>query len=674
MTILDYGGYLLTGLGAGSVIALLALGLVLTHRASGVINFAHAALGMYVAYAYFELRHTGDLVLPILGLPARVRIIDAPTVFTALTTAVVLSAVLGLLVYLLVFRWLRTAPALARVVASLGLLLYLVAIVKLRFPQSAGQLPLGSILPVGSFSVSGVAVPVNRLLLAALALSVALLLSVVFRATRFGIATRAAAENEKGALLIGHSPDRLAAFNWMIAAVLAGVSVILIASVTKQLNPLSTSLLVVPALAAVLVGGLRSFFVTAFAALAIGMLQSGLLNYSTRATWIPTWIPRSGLNLALPFLVIVVALTLRGASLPGRHEIRESRLPFSPRPRHVAVLTLVMVGVIATMLLTLDSQWRLAIVVSLIAALIALSSVVLTGYVGQISLAQFAFAGLAGFVTAKLTIEGGIPFPWAPLLAVALTTVCGVLVGLPAARVRGMTLAVVTVGAAVAIEELVFKSEALGGLGRQGLDRPRLFGIDLGFSATGSANFRAAFGIFVLVVVAASFVAVANLRRSPTGLRWLAVRANERAAASCGINVTAMKLEAFAVSSMLAGMGGVLLAYRGTLAPESFAVFGALALLALTYLGGIASLTGALLAGVLFTGGILTRLGGGTSGASSDLAFAISGLALVVVAIVSPDGVSGLLRRGGSSARARLRARTPAPADGACVTTSVKVS
>ena len=121
----------------------------------------------------------------------------------------------------------------------------------------------------------------------------------------------------------------------------------------------------------------------------------------------------------------------------------------------------------------------------------------LTGYVGQISLAQYAFAGLAAFTTAKLAIEG-VAFPWAPLLAVALTVGVGILVGLPALRVRGMTLAVATLAASVAIEELVFNSPSLNGL--TNVPRPRLFGLDLGFLAPGSDNFRPAFGIFALVV------------------------------------------------------------------------------------------------------------------------------------------------------------------------------
>ena len=97
---------------------MLAIGLVLTFRASNVLNFAHAAMGMYVAYAYFTMRnfdvHTreigGDVVLPILGLPARVHVIDRPTIATALTIAVLIAAALGVAVYGLVFRPLRHAP------------------------------------------------------------------------------------------------------------------------------------------------------------------------------------------------------------------------------------------------------------------------------------------------------------------------------------------------------------------------------------------------------------------------------------------------------------------------------------------------------------------------------------------------------------------------------------
>lgn len=634
---------------------MLAIGLVLTYRASNVLNFAHAAMGMYLAYAYYGLRNFnlastergGDLVLPVIGIPSKVHLVDRPTVATALLIVIVLGALLGAIVYGLVFRPLRNAPPLARVVASLGVFLYLTSVMQLRTKETgagAASLQLKSFLPSGVVHIGDAVVPTSSFVLVVLAIASTVALGAVFCYTRFGLATRAASENETGALLSGISADRLGFLNWIIATVLAGLAVIMFAGTTARLEPTETSLLVVPALAAALLGGLNSFALTTIAALAISMLQSGLGTFQARAEWFPDWLPNGGLRSALPVVLIVVAITLRGARLPTRETLVERRLPAAPVPRHPVLSTVVLVAVATGALLTLDEQWRLAIVVSTIATVVGLSSVVLTGYVGQISLAQYAFAGLAAFTTAKLAIEG-IGFPWAPLLAVMLTIVVGVLTGLPALRVRGMTLAVATLGAAVAIEELVFNSPSLNGL--TDVPRPRIFGLDLGFLASGDENFRAAFGIFALVVLGACGIAVANLRRSPTGLRWLAVRSNERAAAAAGVDVSANKLMAFAISSALAGLGGALLAYElPAISPQQFMVVGALAVLALCYLGGIATISGALIAGALASGGVLTQLQGGATGNSSSYQFAVSGIALILVVILYPDGISNAVRRG----------------------------
>ena len=644
------------------MIAVLAIGLVLTFRASNVVNLAHCAMGAYIAYVYYGLRNFdiastqqgGDLVLPVIGVPGVVHVVDRPTVFTALTIALVLSGVVGGLVYLLIFRPLRNAPPLARIVASLGLFLYLQAVMELRataIGAGSASLRLTSLLPDGVVRLGRVAVPSASFLLAGLAIVVALILGAMFRYTRFGLSTRAAAESEKGAILIGVSPDRLGLLNWIIASVLAGGAMIFIAGLTSQLDPTQSSLLVVPALAAALLAGLDGFAVATFAGLAIGVGQSAVAIFQSRAGWLPPWLPVSGLRQALPVLIILVAITVRGARLPSRGSLGDDRLPAAPVPRR-PWLWVPLLSVVAVFgLYTLDAQWRLAIVVSAIAALIALSCVVITGYVGQISLAQYAFAGLAAFTTAKLALAG-VGFPWAPMLAVTLTVMVGVLVGVPAVRVRGMTLAVATIAAAVAIEQLVFDSPALNGL--TGVPRPRLFGIDLGFLARGGANFRPAFGVVAVVVLATSMHVVANLRRSPTGLRWLAVRSNERAAAAAGVNVSSTKLSAFAASSFFAGLGGALLAYElPALSPQQFLVVGALAVLALCYLGGIATLSGAVIAGVLASGGVLTRLQGGVSGQASSTQFALAGLLLIVVVIFYPDGVSVAVRRGVTRLRAR---------------------
>ncbi|MEO6627968.1 MAG: ABC transporter permease [Aquihabitans sp.] len=648
MTINDYVGYLLAGLGGGGAIASLALGLVLTWRTSRVVNFAHAAMGMYVAFAYFEFRNNGDVVLPILGLPARFNLVPAPTLATSLVFALVLAMLVGLAVYGLVFRPLRTAPPLARVVASLGVYLYLQEITRLRFPTAgASAVTRLPVLPQGTVRVFGTGVSANRLLLAGIVVVVTALLVVVFHRTRFGLATRAAADSEKAAVLAGISPDRVAALNWMLASVLAAGAVILIEPIAG-LDPAATSLLVVPALAAALLGGLSSFVATAAAGLAIGMVQSLLLGYAVRpgTTWIPEWVPTTGLQQAVPVIVVLAVLARRGDPLPTRASVREDRLPASPEPRRVAFWTILLVSAAVVGLYTFDAAGRQALIVSLIAGVLSLSVVVVTGYVGQISLAQLAFAGVAGF-TAITLADRGWPFPVVLVAGVLLATVVGTLVGLPATRVRGMSLAVATMAAAVAIESLVLGSSALsGGPGGRNAARPYLFGIDVGIAAPGADNFRPAFGLIALGALAVAAVVVANLRRNRTGLRWLAVRANERAAAAAGIDVARVKLGAFALSSALAGLTGVLMGFAtSTLSTSSFLVIGALVAVAMTYLAGISSISGAILAGLLAQAGLITALTGGTDGSSGQYTFIISGMALVIIAVVAPEGITGVVRK-----------------------------
>lgn len=634
--------YLLLGLGGGAVVAALGIGLVIGYRASGVVNFAHAALGMWIAFTYFDLRAHGELIVPILGLPDRLRVVPAGyrlSWATALGVTLVLAAIYGLLVYLLVFRPMRRAPALGKVVASLGLFLYLLALADMRTSgRGAAVAKPESLLPSGVVRLAGLDIPQDRLWLAVIVIVATAALTAVYRLTRFGIATRAAAENETGAVLLGYSPDRLAALNWMLATILAGAAVILIAPIAG-LDPSNTSLLVVPALAAALLGGFRSFVLTAIAGLAIGMAQSELLHL--RSQW--DWLPDIGLAHGLPFVLIIAVLAIRGEGLPARGAIEAARFPRAPRPTHVAGPTAVLAAAAVAGLLTLGSSWRAAIIVTTVTTLIALSVVVLTGYVGQISLMPMALAGIGAFSMIKLSTAAHLPFPIAPLLAAGVAVIVGLVAGVPAVRVRGMNLAIATLAAAVAIEELVLKwNWFTGGLGGARVPEPELFGVDLGIQAAGDAFPRPVFGVLCVAAVALAGVLVSNLRRGSTGLQWLAVRANERAAASVGIDVRHAKLTAFAISSFLAGLGGTLLAYGyQTLSVTSFVVFQSLALLALTYLGGVASVGGAVIAGVLAQGGLLTAALGGEISQSQ---FALNGALLIVVAALYPDGLSGALR------------------------------
>ena len=581
--------------------AALGLGLVLVHRASGVVNFAHGAMAMLVTYAFVELR-------PDIGLRP------------ALAVSVVAAAALGLAVDGLVFRPLRRAPALARVVASVGLLATFQALAVLWFGTDSRPVP--SLLPNRPVSLLGVDVPRDRLLLAVLVVLAATGLWALYRFTRFGLASRATAEDQVALAMLGWSPGVVSAVNWMLASVLAGLAGIVVGPITA-LDPATTTLLVVPALAAALAGRLSSFGATVGVALGLGMAQSALLKVQDDLSWVP----RSGVGEALPLVVILVALGRRRGTQPGPGDARRT----APAPRHPGPAPLAVDGLRpgrgAAGVLLLGGQYRLGLVNSLIGAVICLSLVVLTGYVGQISLAQMAFAGVAGFSLAKLTATWDVPFPVAPLVAAGLAAVVGVVVGLPALRLRGLSLAVVTLAAAVAVEEAVFKSPALTG-GFEGTRVPELAGV----GRTGSRGF----GLVALAVLAAVALAVTALRRARLGRRFLAVRANERAAAACGVNLTATKLTAFALSALVAGLGGAMLGYgQGRLSFGSFGVFVSLSYLAAAYLGGIASVSGALLGGLLVPSGLIFTVVDG------KYQLLVVGISLIAVAILRPQGIVG---------------------------------
>ncbi len=632
--------FLIVGLGSGAVIAALGVGVVVAHRVSRVVNFAHAAMGMYIAFVFYELRATGDAVLPILGLPARVPLVPRPTVATAFILSMVIAAIVGALIYLLIFRPLRTAPALARVVASLGLFVYLIAIVGLRFASETGaSRTLDGPLPDHLITWGSVRVPADRYLLAAIVIGAAAVLSAGYRYTRFGLATRAVAGNERGATLMGISPNAVGVANWVIATMLAGAAMILAAPVVR-LEPTTTSLLIVPAVAAALPGRFNSVWATVLTGLAIGMVQTEILHLQTQ--W--EWLPNVGLQQGIPLLIVLITLAVRGEVLPDRAALQTSSLPLAGDTRRVplAAGVLLVIGLVAATFV--GSEWRSGIIVSAIATIVALSVVVVTGYVGQISLATFAIAGLAAFGMVRLGEAWNLPFPLAPIAGIVVAVLAGMIAALPAVRVRGLNLAIATLAGAVAVEELVFKwSWFTGGLEGARAESPTLFGLDLGITALGDAFPRRTFVVLTLLAAALALVMVGNLRRGTTGRRWLAVRANERAAAAAGISVSGVKLSAFAISSALAGTAGVLLAYQRTIvSPGSFGVIDSLVAVAIAYLAGIATPVGAVVAGVLATGGLLTVALDALSDNASSYQFAVNGLLLIVAAVKFPQGIVGV--------------------------------
>ncbi len=619
----------LLGLGSGALIAGIALGVVLTYRGSGIINLATGGMAMLAGYAFWALRL--DLLHWSTG--------------PALVASLVIVLLVGTATELVAFRPLRTAAPLAKLVSSLGVLLVFQASMLLAFGTT--QQPEPTVLPQSTVHVLSAVIPIDRFILTGIVIVLAAVLAALYRFTRFGLATRAASENEVVAMLGGLSPNRLSMLGTLLASVIAGGVGILAASIT-ELDSSTLPLQIVPALAAALLARFTSFSIACAAGIALGIIDS-LIQYVTSLSWFPT----SG-GTALPgvyelvvFAIIVIVMFLRGARLPTRGELVERRLPEAPRPSRLAVTAPVAAVVCAVALVVLPFDFREALVNSMIGTLIALSLVVITGFVGQISVVQLTLAGVSGFTISHLAVNAGIGFPFAPLIGAAAALVLGLITAASALRVRGVSLAVVTLAAVVAITNFGFLNTVWGG-GQTGspIPEPRLLGLDLG----PRAGFRGldgnlpspVFGWLVLAVTVALCVLVGVLRRGTHGQRMLAVRSNERAAAAAAIDPRAVKLIAFGISAVIAGLAGALYAYNfGSVSADRFDPFTALSLIAFAYAGGITLISGAVFAGLISTQALFPYALDKWFGINGNWFLLFGGAILIITLIQNPEGVAG---------------------------------
>jgi branched-chain amino acid transport system permease protein len=448
--------------------------------------------------------------------------------------------------------------------------------------------------------------------------------------------------------------------NTLLATVVAGTVGVLAASVT-QLDAVSLPLQVVPALAAALLARLTSFGIACGVGLGIGILNS-LIDYVSTKSWFPTDhdVPLPGVKELVAFLIIITAMFLRGAALPGRGELIEQRLPEVPKPQRLATPAIVLTLVCAVALVVLPFDFRQALINSLIGTVMALSLVVITGFVGQISVVQLSLAGVAGFTVSHLAVDAGIGFPLAPLLGAGAAVVLGLITAVSALRVRGVSLAVVTLGAAVAISQFGFINQTWGG-GASGspVPEPHLLGLDLGpqsaFRGLDGSLPSPVFGWMVLAVTVGLCLLVAAIRRGNLGQRMLAVRSNERAAEAAAVDVRNVKLIAFGISAFIAGVAGTLYAYNfGSVSATRFDALTALGLIAFAYAGGITLVSGAIFAGLISTEALMPHALDKWLGISGNWFLLFGGVLLIFTLIQHPEGVAGAFYK-------RLH-RRPAPA------------
>jgi ABC-type branched-subunit amino acid transport system ATPase component/ABC-type branched-subunit amino acid transport system permease subunit len=609
--------YALLGLGTGAAYVLLAQGVLLIYRGSGVVNFSHGGFAMLAAYLYnVEFRnglHWGVLL-------------------SFLTTVALVAALAGL-VHPLIMRPLRTAAPLTRVIATLGVLIVI---------QSSATLVWGTasqtvtpVLPQGTIHLADhLSLSTDRLVLVLIAVGVTAGLHLYSRYATAGIATRAAAENQRAASALGWSPEALATASWTAGGALAAAAGILITPYAG-LDATALPLIVIAAMAAALLGGFRSFPVVLAGGIAIGILRSLLVGP------LDSLYHQEGSTDAVPFLVILAVLIFRGRSLPLRGTVVD-RLPSlgsgAVRARYVL---LAVAGLALLIAEVFPVNLNVAVGITFMAAITMLSIVVLTGYTGQLSLAQYALAGIGALCAARLgEAKWHLPFPLALVAGTAGAALAGVLFALPALRTRGVNLAVITLGLGLAIQAVVFNSTGIaGGVAGVPVSPPSLFGIDID-PILNPAHYT----IFALLCFTAVAIAVANLRRGRAGRRLIAVRTNERAAAALGVNVVGAKIYAFALSAGIAGLGGTLLAFQSTsvVVGSGYAPADSISAVGLTVAGGAGYVIGPVLGALLQTGSIGSFIADHI--ASLDAWFPlIGGVSLLLILLTHPDGQAHVL-------------------------------
>jgi sulfate-transporting ATPase len=568
---MDYLQFAVLGLGASAAYSLLASGLILIYRASGVLNFAQGAYAMAGAYIFYEARTQH-------GWPY----------VAALALAVVVLAILGALTYLLLMRPLKVAAPIVRIIATLAVLTVLEAAANLRYHGTV--ITVQEALPHGTLDW-GITIPEDRIWLVVIAAALVVVLYLVSARTIFGLATRATAENQRTAEGFGWAGDFVAGVNWALGAALAALAGVLIAPITS-LTSQSVTFLVVPALAVALFGAFSSFSLAFVGAVALGMAQGLVTKWQGQVT---------GIADILPFGLILIVLVWRRQAIPRRGEISE-RMPAlgAGRTPLLVVVPCLVAGLLGIRYLPLE--WVIALGLSIVVGILLLSIVVVTGYAGQLSLGQYALAGLGVLVAAQVVTKLHWPFLVAIVVGVLAAMACGLIFGLPSLRSRGPQLAIVTLGMGTVVQSAIFSNASLTGGAFGFTTAPqRLFGLPFD-----QISHPRTYTVIVLGFFTLCWYAVSNLRRSGAGMRMVAIRANERAATSLGVNVAAVKLFAFSTSAGVAALGGILLAFatQSIVLSQGFDPLSSITAVLLAVVGGVAHASGPVFGAQLTSGGL----------------------------------------------------------------------
>ncbi len=555
--------FTILGLFTGAAYAIAASGLVLTYTTTRVFNIAHGAFGMVMAFTFWDFSQRQGM----------------PTWLALVLVLGVVAPGIGWFVQRFVTRGLGEGPVSVSLVVTVGLFVGLIGVAQYIWPPAPRTLP--PFLPDKGVQIGGTYVTAHQIITIVLSAVVAAMLYLLLNRTRIGTAMRASVDNPVLLQLFGGKPDRVASLSWAIGVSLAALAGILLTPVIG-LSYFDLTLLVINAYAAAMLGRLTSLPLTFVGAMGLGVLQSFAVAY------LPSQGNLAGLRAVVPALFLFVVIVLMPQAQLRIGQVKGIVSAPLPSLRASAGWGGALIALVAFLTVSMSDADLLLAGTAATYAMVMLSLVLLTGYGGHVSLAQFTFAGVGALAYAKLDE----PNLYGLFLSAVIAAIVGALVALPVLRLTGLYLALSTLAFGVLMDKMVFQADyAFGYNGTLHADRLSVLGRS--FDSTGG----------YVLVMAAFFVLMALvlllLRRGPLGRVLIAMRDSPAACGTLGLDMRWFRVALFGLSAGMAGLaGGLFAGLRGTVGAADFQLFNSLPLLLLAVVCGVTSVTGAALGGV----------------------------------------------------------------------------
>ena len=594
--------FLIAGITSGVLFALAASGLVLTYTTSGIFNFAHGGVAMLAAFVFYQM--TQEWMWP--------------TWTAFVVVCFILAPLFQVGIYRLIMRRLTGTSDITKIVVTIALMLAMFGLAQWGWDQST----LHSI-PIfwgaegeWTFHLGGrdIYLQYFQVFSIAIALLLGVALSSLFKRTRVGIAMRAVVDSPDLLKLNGGVPDKIAALSWAIGGSMAAVAGVLIGQVQGNVDATSlTILLITCGVTAAMIGRLRSIPMTVFGGVLIGLEMSFFSGYASLHSAWTSWSPSFGIAIPVMSLFVVLLVLpqdrLRGASLS---RLRERFVVPTMKTSWVAAGSMLIFVIALSQIMGASDTQTLAGGMAL--SIIALSLTMLTGFAGEINLAPISFGAIGAIVAYHHGLIGpGYPDQrtslWGIFLGIIATMIVGAVVAVPALRLRGLHLALATMAFGIFMSVFI--------LSFTGVVTVPLLHIQLSFVGGAMTVPPVKFFLWSLASPQAQLlsstvlfcllgVGLIALRRSSYGRRLVAMKDSPAATATLGQNLMWLKISAFMFSSALAAVGGVLYCIsKGSVQTSTFDILFSFALVMGTVVGGIGSVSGALLGGVGLSVGLV---------------------------------------------------------------------